>query len=500
MYLVKAIIPLIIRAGLRYANLHLEAQAIHLAGNLKIPIFVKRFLLNKNYSMSKVIKIRKGLDIKLKGTAEKIISQAEPAATYAIKPIDFPGITPKLAARPDDRVKTGSVLFFDKRRPEIKFTSPVSGVVKAVNRGERRRILEVVVDSDGKNDAVDFKSADPASLRPEEVRQMILDAGLWPSIRQRPYAIVAKPEVEPKAIFISGFDTSPLAPDMDFIVKGQNKSFQTGIDALKKLTRGEVHLSLNSAYPPSDVFTGAKGVSVHYFKGPHPAGLPGIQIHHIDPVERGETVWYVGPQEVIMIGRLFETGRLDAGRMIALTGSEVLKPRYYKVTGGCSIETLINGNLKDGNLRYISGNALTGTRISKVGYLGFYDNLLTILPEGDHFEMFGWMLPGFNKFSVSHSFPSWLAPGKKYRIDTNLKGGVRPFVITGEYEKVLPMNIYPMQLLKAILVEDIEKMEALGIYEVGEEDFALCEFVCPSKIEIQSIIRQGIDLMIREVE
>ncbi len=450
--------------------------------------------------MSKVIKIRKGLDIKLKGTAEKIISQAEPATTYATKPIDFPGITPKLAARPDDKVKAGSVLFFDKIRPEIKFTSPVSGVVKAVNRGERRRILEVVVESDGEHESLDFKAGDPNSMSPEEVRQKILDAGLWPAIRQRPYAVIARPETEPKAIFISGFDTSPLAPDMDFVVKGQNKAFQTGVEALKKLTRGEIHLSLNSSYPPSDVYTGAEGVNIHYFKGPHPAGLPGIQIHHIDPVEKGDTVWYVGPQEVIMIGRLFETGKYNATKVIALTGSEVIKPRYYKVHGGTSIETFMKDNVNGGNLRYISGNALTGARINKIGYLGYYDSQLTILPEGDHFEMFGWITPGFRKFSLSHSFPTWLSPRKEYKIDTNLKGGVRPFVLTGEYEKVLPMDLYPMQLLKAILVDDIEKMEALGIYEVGEEDFALCEFICPSKIEIQSIIRQGIDLMIKELE
>ena len=450
--------------------------------------------------MSKVIKIRKGLDIKLKGTAEKIISKVEPASSYAVKPTDFPGVTPRLAARPDDKVKAGSILFFDKLRPEIKFTSPVSGVVKAVNRGERRRILEVVVESDGKNESVDFKAGDPNDLSREEIRQKILDAGLWPAIRQRPYAVIARPMKEPKSIFISGFDTSPMAPDMDYVVKGQNDSFQTGINALKKLCNTEVHLSLNSSYPPSDVFTGARGVKLHYFKGPHPAGSPGIQIHHIDPVDKGDTVWYIRPQEVIIIGRLCLTCIDDASKTIALTGSEIMKPRYYKVISGTSIESLVAGNINSGNLRYISGDVLTGTRINKIGYLGYYDNQLTVIPEGDHYEMFGWILPGFKKFSISHSFPTWLTPGKEYRLDTNLKGGVRPFVLTGDYEKVLPMDIYPMQLLKSIIVKDIEKMEALGIYEVGEEDFALCEFVCASKVEIQSIIREGIDLMITELE
>ena len=462
--------------------------------------FCQTFFQFKNYSMSKLIKIRKGLDIKLKGTAEKIIAQAEPASTYAVKPSDFPGLTPKLAARPEDKVKAGSVLFFDKLRPEIKFTSPVSGVVRAVNRGERRRILEVVVESDGKNESLNFKPGDPKSLRPEEVKEKIMEAGLWPAIRQRPYAVVAKPQAEPKAIFISGFDTAPLAPDLDFVVKGQNKEFQAGIDALRKLTPGEIHLSLNAAYPASDVFTGVQNVSLHYFKGPHPAGLPGIQIHHIDAVNKGDTVWYVGPQHVIMIGRLFLTGKYDATRIIALAGSEILKPRYFKLLAGSSIEPLVKDNLSTTNVRYISGNALTGTRLNKIGHLGYYDSLITVLPEGDHYEMLGWIAPGFNKFSLSRSFPAWLTPNRHYRLDTNLQGGVRPFVLTGEYEKVLPMDLYPMQLLKAILVEDIEKMEALGIYEVGEEDFALCEFICPSKIELQSIIREGINLMIKELE
>jgi Na+-transporting NADH:ubiquinone oxidoreductase subunit A len=266
------------------------------------------------------------------------------------------------------------------------------------------------------------------------------------------------------------------------------------------MTRGEIHLSLNSAYPPSDVFTGTGNVSLHYFKGPHPAGLPGIQIHHIDPVNKGDIVWYINPQEVIIIGRLFLTGKYDATRVIALTGSEVLKPRYYKVLSGTSIEPFMKNNLVGTNVRYISGNALTGTRINKIGYLGYYDSQLTVLPEGDHYEMLGWISPGLDKFSISHSFPTWLMPSREYRIDTNLKGGVRPFVLTGEYEKVLPMDIYPMQLLKAILVDDIEKMESLGIYEVGEEEFALCEFVCTSKIELQSIVRRGINLMIKELE
>ncbi len=450
--------------------------------------------------MSKVIRIKRGLDIKLRGSAEKIISTAQPATTYAVKPTDFPGINPRMVAHPGDKVKAGTTLFFDKICPDVKFTSPVSGVVKAVNRGERRRILEVVVEAAGEIQYRDFKASDPASLSREEVINKLQEAGLWPAIRQRPYAIIARCEKEPKAIFISGFDTAPLAPDLDFAVKGKVDDFQVGINALRKMTRGKVHLSLNSQYPPADTFTRAGGVEFHYFKGPHPAGNPGVQISRIDPVNKGETVWVVRPQDVIMIGRLFTKGIYDASRVIALTGSEVKKPRYYKAVGGTSIEPFVSDNVQPGELRYISGNALTGSKIDRTGYLGYYDSQITVLPEGNYFEFLGWGLPGFRKYSMSRSFFSWLQGSKRYTIDTNLKGGVRPFVITGAYEKVLPMDIYPMHLVKAILVDDIEQMEKLGIYEVAEEDFALCEFVCPSKIEIQSILRQGIEHMIKEVE
>ena len=450
--------------------------------------------------MSKVIKIRQGLDIKLKGAAEKIISTAQSTTTYAVKPTDFPGVTPRITAKPGEKVKAGSTLFYDKGQPEVKFASPVSGVVKAVIRGERRRILEVEVEADDEIRYKDFKAADPDSLSPEEIISKIQEAGLWPAIRQRPYSVIARTGKKPRDIFISGFDTAPLAPDMDFVVKGQESEFQTGVNALKKLTTGKIHLSLNGMYPPAATFSKARGVEFHYFKGPHPAGNPGVQINHIRPVNKDETVWVVQPQEVILIGRLFEKGIYDASRIIAITGSEILKPRYFKVVGGTSIEPFVKNNVTPGELRYISGNVLTGSKINKIGYLGFYDSQITVIPEGNYYEMFGWALPGFRKFSVSRSFWSWLPGQKKYTIDTNLKGGVRPFVVTGEYEKVFPMDIYPMHLLKAIIVEDIEKMEQLGIYEVAEEDFALCEFICSSKIEIQSIIRQGMDMMMKEFE
>lgn len=450
--------------------------------------------------MPRVIKIKRGLDIRLLGTAEKIYISAEKSRTYAVKPPDFPGLVPKLNVHPGDHVLAGTTLFFNKYFPDIKFSSPVSGEVKSVNRGERRRILEVVVEAEPEIRYIDFKPAKPTELGRADIIKKLLDSGLWPMIRQRPYAIVANPEKQPRDIFISGFDTAPLAPDMDFIVKGNVEDFQIGIDALSQLTEGQIHLSLNGHYPPDEVFAKAKNVEFHYFTGPHPAGNPGIQIHHIHPVNKGEIVWYVQPQEVIMIGRLFRKGIYDAAKVIALTGSEVKKPLYYKLIGGASIEPLIKDKVTPGNHRYISGNVLTGSKISKIGHIGFYDSQLTIIPEGDKFEFLGWASPGFNKFSNSRTFMSWLAVGKKYKADTNLNGGRRAFTMSGEYEKVLPMDIYPVHLLKAILVEDIDRMENLGIYEIAEEDLALCEYVCTSKMEVQSLVRKGIEMMIREVE
>ncbi|KPK84268.1 MAG: Na(+)-translocating NADH-quinone reductase subunit A [Bacteroides sp. SM23_62_1] len=450
--------------------------------------------------MPRVIKIKRGLDIRLLGTAEKIYISAEKSRTYAVKPPDFPGLIPKLTVKPGDQVLAGTTLFFNKYYPDIRFSSPVSGEVKSVNRGERRRILEVVIEAESGIRYVEYKPAKPLELIREDIIKKMLESGLWPMIRQRPYAIVANPERQPRDIFISGFDTAPLAPDMDFIVKGNTEDFQIGIDALSQLTEGKIHLSLNGQYPADEVFAKAKKVEFHYFTGPHPAGNPGIQIHHLRPVNKGEVVWYVQPQEVIMIGRLFRKGVYDAAKVIALTGSEVKKPLYYKLLSGASIEPLIKDNVTPGNHRYISGNVLSGSKITKIGHIGFYDNQVTIIPEGDKFEFLGWAAPGLNKFSNSRTFMSWMMVGKKYRAHTNINGGRRAFVMSGEYEKVLPMDIYPVHLLKAILVEDIDRMENLGIYEIAEEDFALCEYVCTSKIEVQSLVRKGIEMMIREVE
>ncbi len=445
-----------------------------------------------------VVKIKKGLDIRLKGQPALTLVTPQLTDLYALKPTDFPGLTPKLAVKVDHEVKAGSPLFFDKYRPEVKFTSPVSGKVVAVNRGERRKILEVVIQPDGKNSAIVFKKGDPKNLSREEIIELLLESGLWPFIRQRPFNVIANPEDKPKAIFISGFDSSPLAPDYNFILKEYVDSLQVGVDVLSELTIGKIHIGVKAGTFNESVFSSLMNIEVTEFSGPHPAGNVGVQIHHVDPINKGEVVWVVNPQDVVTIGKLFEKGVLDPERVVTLAGSEIKNPQYYKIAIGASVKCMIEGNIKRGNLRFISGNVLTGTAISREGYVGFYDSQVTVIPEGNSHEFFGWAMPRLKKFSTSRSYFSWLMPNREFVADTNLNGGQRAFVITGEYEKVLPMDIYPVHLLKAIFIEDIDLMENLGIYEIAEEDMALCEFVCTSKTEVQSILRQGFDLMIKE--
>lgn len=449
--------------------------------------------------MPKVIRIKKGLNIKMEGIAEKVIKKALPSEFYAVKPTDFKGIRPKLVVNIGDKVKAGSPLFFDKFQPEVMFTSPVSGEVTAINRGERRAILEVVIRADAKLEYKEFKHGDPKSLSREEIIVLLQESGLWPALRQRPYSVIANAKDTPKAIFISGFDTAPLAPDMDFIVQDEAAMFQKGLDVLAKLTSGVIHLNLNADFPAAQTYTSAKGVEINYFSGPHPSGNVGVQIHKLDPINKGDIVWYTYPQEVIQIGRLFEKGIYDASKNIAVAGSEVLHPSYLKIVGGACVRNMLKDNLKDGDHRIISGNVLTGAKLHNEGFVGYYDNQITVIPEGKYHEFFGWALPGMNKYSASRTFLSALFPGKKFKLDTNMHGGHRAYVVSGEYEKVFPFDIYPVHLIKAILVEDIDLMERLGIYEVDEEDFALCEFVCTSKTNVQEIVRKGLDFIRAEM-
>ncbi len=448
--------------------------------------------------MSNVFKIKKGLDIKLLGEAEKKVSENS-STKFALKPPDFNGVFPKLFVKEGDKVKAGTPVFFDKNRDNIIFSSPVSGTISEVHRGAKRKMLEIRIESDGKMEFESFGTADPSSLTKEQVTEKLLKSGIWPYIRQRPYSVIAHPDDEPKAIFISAFDSAPLAPDVDYILEKEGKAFQAGLDAIGKLTSGKVHLNVYEGKTASKTLLDAKGVQINTFSGPHPAGNISVQIQQLDPINKGDVVWYMNPQALVIIGKLFIEGKYDASKIIALSGSEVEKPQYYKVLNGCSLLPLLENNLKSSAARYISGNVLTGRKIDRDGYLGFYDSQFTVIPEGKYYEFLGWAMPRFDKFSFSKSFFSWLTPGKKYKLDTNLNGGHRAFVLTGEYEKVFPLDIYPMQLLKAIMVKDIDMMENLGIYEVDEEDFALCEYIDASKTEMQAIVREGLDFMLKEM-
>lgn len=451
--------------------------------------------------MSRVIKIKNGLNIPLMGDAEKILQSAPRAGYYAVKPPDFHGLIPKMLVSEGDSVKAGTPLFFDKYNEKIVFTSPVSGTFTNLVRGEKRRIMEVVIEAGHEDEHIQFRAGDPQDMGREEIVKVLLKSGVWPVIRQRPYSIIANPEDKPKSIFISCFQTGPVAPDLDFVVNGQEDMFQKGLNVLTRLTDGQVHLGVEAVNTTSDAFLEARGVKVHRFSGPHPAGNVGIQIHHTEPVNKGDIVWYADVQDVIIIGRLFEQGIYDASKIVALAGPEVLNPRYYRVINGAQVSSVMQNNIrKEAGVtsRIISGDALSGTKISDNGYLGFYHNLVTVLPEGDKPELVGWITPNFDKFSISRTFFSFLTPWRKYRLNTNIRGGARPFVITGLYERVLPMDIMPMQLVKSIMINDIDMMEKLGIYEVAPEDFALCEYVCPSKIEMQTVIREGLDTIRRE--
>lgn len=456
-------------------------------------------ILFDSATMSDLIKIKRGIDIKLVGQAEQIYASVEQSDTFAIKPEDFKGVKSKLLVKEGDEVKAGTPILFNKDKEAVKICSPVSGEVTGIIRGDKRKLLEVVILADKEFKYIDFGSADPNSLGADEIREKLLASGCWPLIKQRPYNVVANPGVTPKSIFISCFDTSPLSPDMDFVVHGMDKEFQAGVDALSKLTDGGIHLGVDGRTNPSKVFTNCKGVKITRFKGPHPAGNVGVQIHSLSPINKGEIVWTLSPQDVIIVGKLFLKGKFDASINISISGSEITKPRYYKTFIGASVKSFLKDNVSDNGNRYISGNILTGTRIKEDGYLGYFDREIAAIPEGDKEEFFGWITPGGDKFSISRTLVSWMMPNKKHTLDSSMHGEERAFVVSGEYEKVFPFDIFPVQLLKAIMVRDIEAMENLGIYEVVEEDLALCEVVCTSKIPVQQTVREGLDLMFQEL-
>ena len=449
--------------------------------------------------MANLIKLRKGLDINLKGkAAAEVVSVKEPGF-YAICPDDFTGVTPKVVVKEQEYVMAGGPLFIDKNHPEVKFVSPVSGVVTSVERGARRKVMSITVEAASEQDFEEFGKKDIAAMDGNAVKDVLLNAGMFAFIRQRPYDVIADPSVAPRAIFVSAFDSSPLAPEFEVALKGEEANFQTGLDALAKMAKTYLSISVTQK---SAALTQARNVTVTAFDGPHPAGNVGIQINHIAPVNKGETVWTIDPQAVIFIGRLFNTGRVDLTRTVAITGSEVKRPAYCKLKIGALLtEVLANNVNKDKTLRYISGNVLTGKQIAANGFLGAFHSQVTVIPEGDDVhEMLGWIMPRLDDYSTSHSYFSWLMGKKKeYVLDARVKGGERHMIMSNEYDRVLPMDIMPEYLIKAIIAGDIDRMEQLGIYEVAPEDFALCEFVCSSKMELQRIVREGLNMLRREM-
>ena len=457
--------------------------------------------------MAKVIKLRKGLDINLKGKATRETLTVGCPGEYALVPDDFHGVKPKVVVKEGDAVKAGDALFVDKLHPEVKFVSPVSGTVSQVERGDRRKLLSIRVKADEKQEARLFDTKG-------DVKALMLESGLFAFLRQRPYDVVANPEDKPKAIFVSAFNSMPLSQDFEYVLQGQEAEFQAGISALAKMANqvstaeGKVKVYLGvSAKQTAKALTEAKDCEANIFDGPAPAGNVGVQINHVSPVNKGEVVWTMGAEEVIFLGRLVKTGKVDFTRTIALAGSEVKEPKYYKVKVGQKLTTLLNEKLKiknekgdGGSVRIINGNVMTGLKTTAEGFLGAHATEVNVIPEGDHAdEMLGWIMPRLNTFSTHRSYFSWLFGKKKeYVIDARIKGGERHMIMSGEYDKVFPMDIYAGYLVKAIIAGDIDRQEALGIYEVAPEDFAIAEFVDSSKLELQRIVREGLDILRKE--
>lgn len=440
------------------------------------------------------IKLRKGLDIALQGVAVEQTSKLPVAGIYAISPDDFPGFKPKVTVAEGDEIKVGDPLFVNKDNPALKVVSPVSGKVSLVNRGERRKVINIQVEADGNQTSRDF-SVDTSSA--ESIKALLLESGLFAFIKQRPFDITASAEDSPKAIFISTFSKMPLAADFSYVIKGQEKDFSKGIETLAKIAPVNVGI----APQQESLFTEIeKFAQVTIFDGPCPSSNVGIQINHISPINKGEIVWTLGAEEVIFIGRLVNTSKVDLTRTIALAGSKVATPQYFTTPIGTSLSALSENIPSKEHVRIINGNPLVGTVTTTDGFLASHATEVCAIPEGDDKdEILGWIMPRFKDFSVSRSYFSWLQRGKKYDLDARVKGGERHIIMSGEYDKVLPMDIYAGYLIKAIIAKDLDRMEQLGILEVSPEDFAVAEFVDSSKLELQRIVREGLDLYRKEM-
>ena len=449
--------------------------------------------------MANVIKLKKGLNIHLAGKAAEEVFVAKASKVYGLVPDAFVGVKPKVVVKEGDVVKAGDALFVNKLHPEVKFVSPVSGTVKAVERGDRRKVLSVQVEADSQQVKNDFGKKDVKSMSAQQVKDFLLETGCFAFINQRPYAIAANPDDTPKGIFVSAIGDMPLAADFEVALKGSENDFQTGLTALSKLAK--VYLGVKPG--ASSALAQAKDVEVNVFDGKCPAGNVGVQINHISPVNKGEVVWTIGAEEVIFIGRVLNTGKVDFTRTVAVAGSEIKSPHYMRVLVGQTIGDIVANNVKtDKKVRLIDGNPLTGLKVSEKDFLGAHSTEVTAIPEGDDAdEAFGWIMPRFNQFSTSRSYCSWLmGKNKEYVLDARIKGGERHMIMSGEYDSVFPMDIYPEQLVKSIIAGDIDRMEALGIYEVAPEDFAVAEFVDSSKLELQRIVREGLDMLRKENE
>lgn len=445
------------------------------------------------------IRIKKGLNINLVGAAEPSTSKAVSSNAYALNLLDFHGLKPKLMVKEGGEVQAGEPLFFNKDFPDMYFVSPVSGELVEVERGARRRILSLRILADKEQRVLKHKPVDAEKADADAIRAFLLKSGCWPFIRQRPYDVVADPTFVPKAIFVSAYVTAPLAADINYTLKGKEKELQAALTALGKLTPGKVHVSVGKG--EESPFAALTGIELHKVSGPHPAGLVGTQINRIDPINKGERVWTVSPQDLVIIGEALLTGVFNPERTVALAGSCVKQPQYYTTKIGAEISTFLYASgVKEEHCRVINGDVLTGSKTSPEGFLGFYNNTVSVIPEGDDYELFGWAKPVTKKVSTTRSLTfSWLTPNKKYDLDTNTNGEHRAFVVTGQYEEVFPLDIYPMQLLKACMYKDIDEMEQLGLYEVAPEDFSLTEFICISKQPHQQIIREGLDLLQKEI-
>jgi Na+-transporting NADH:ubiquinone oxidoreductase subunit A len=448
--------------------------------------------------MSKDIRIKKGLDIKLVGEALQTTNELQVKGMFALKPQDFHGIIPKLIVKEGAEVKAGESVFYSKSDDRILFPSPVSGKVTEIIRGAKRKIVSIKIAADGKQSFKDFGKQDPDKLSAEEVKNHLLKTGCWPFIKQRPYDVIADPNQTPKSIFVSAYASSPLAANFDYTLAGKEKELQAALTAISKLTAGSVHVSVGKG--SNSPFSELKNIELHKVSGPHPIGNVSTQISQIDPLNKGEVVWVINPHDLLIVGELLITGKFNFTRTLALTGSQFQNPSYVSVVAGASISNVVVNNIINDHTRIISGNVLSGTQVSEDDFLGYYDNQITAIPEGDDYEFFGWNKPVFNKISPSRALTfSWLTPNKKYDLNTNTNGEHRAFVVTGSYENVFPLDIYPLQFLKACMYQDLDEMENLGGYEVAPEDFALTEFICVSKQPHQKIVREGLDLMKEEL-